>query len=435
MTQAERDRLVALKKTKKGLLTQKEAAAELGVTERQVRRMLGRLKSVGDKSVIHGLKGKVSNRRLDEAVRQRAMKMLSDPRCHDFGPTYARDHLARKHDIDVSKETMRQWMIEAKHWRAGRKKPDKKAHVWRERRSRFGDLVQWDTSTHDWLEGRGGHPIHLITMIDDATSRVLARFVPHDSTEENMKLLELYLQRYGRPRAFYTDKASLFETAEKDRRGESKTSRDQKEMPPTQIGRALRELGIHWIPAHSPQAKGRVERSFQTDQDRLVKDLRMANVTTLEQANQYLETEFLPWWQEHLAVKPRDNEDAHRPLEKGHDLAAILSHVESRIVKSDYTFQFESHQYVIERADIRTGLRGAAVRIEKRRNGALAVRFEQHYLRFRLCDSGLSEPKPARPAVAPSVRKPSQKSGWMRKFELKKGPSLQQAIRISNANS
>ena len=436
MTQAERDRLVVLKKTVKGMMTREDAAAELGVTGRQVRRMLQRLKIYGDKSVIHGLKGRVSNRSLEDAVRQRAMKILSDPRCHDFGPTYARDHLAGKHDIQVSKETMRRWMIEDKRWRAGRKKPEKKMHVWRERRSRFGDLVQWDTSTHDWLEGRGKEPIHLITMIDDATSRVLARFVLHDSTEENMKLLELYLRSFGRPRAFYTDKASLFETADKTKPGESKPNRDQKELPPTQIGRALGELGVVWIAAHSPQAKGRVERSFQTDQDRLVKDLRMADVTTLEQANQYLETEFLPWWQRNLTVAPRDSEDAHRPLEKEHDLAAILSHVESRIVKSDYTFQFEGRKYVIERADIRTGLRGAAVRVEKRRDGTLAVRFEKAYLRYRRCGSEVAIEAPVRQRPASkTIKKPPHKSAWMETFDLKKAPPLKKALALSNATS
>jgi transposase len=435
MTQAERDQLVVLKKTKKGLMTQKEAAAELQVTERQIRRMVWRLKTVGDKSVIHGLKGKVSNSKLDEEVRKRTLEVLSDKRCHDFGPTYARDHLAAKHGIQVSKETMRHWMIEDKRWRAGRKKAERKVHVWRERRSRFGDLVQWDTSTHDWLEGRGSEPIYLITMIDDATSRVLARFVPHDSTEENMKLLETYLQRFGRPRAFYTDKATLFQTAEKTKRGESRQERDPKEMPPTQIGRALGELGIIWIAAHSPQAKGRVERSFQTDQDRLVKDLRMAGAATLEQANQCLETEFLPWWQKNLTLDPRDAEDAHRPLEKGHDLAAILSDVESRIVKTDYTFQFEGNKYVVERADIRTGLRGAAVRIEKRRDGTLAVRFERHYLRYRSCDSGAVTEAPVPRLPSKPAKKTAPKSAWMKKFDFKKSPSLGKAIVISNATS
>ena len=435
MTQAERDQLVVLKKAKKGLMTQKEAAEELDFSERHIRRMLTRLKAVGDKSVIHGLKGEPSNRRLDEDVRRRTVEILSDERCHDFGPTYARDHLLAQHAIEVSKETVRQWMVESKLWRAGRKKPEKKVHVWRKRRSRFGELVQWDTSDHDWLEGRGIERIYLIAMIDDATSRMLARFATHDSTEENMKLLEMYLRRFGRPQAFYTDKASLFQTAEKTRRGESRAGRDPKEMEPTQLGRALRELGINWIGAHSPQAKGRVERSFQTDQDRLVKDLRMAAVTTLDQANRYLETHYLPWWQRNLTVEAREAEDAHRPLEKGHDLAAILSHVESRIVQTDYTFQFEGQRYVIERADIKTGLRGAVVRIEKRRDGSLAVRFKHHYLRYRSCDSGVAAEEPAPRLPSKPARKPAPKSAWMKKFDFKKSPSLGKAIVISNATS
>ena len=195
--------------------------------------------------------------------------------------------MADKHDIEVSKETLRQWMIRAKLWRAKEQKV-KAVHVWRPRRSRFGELVQWDTSEHDWLEGRG-EKLYLIAMIDDATSRLFARFVRHDSTEENMKLLWGYLEKFGRPLAFYTDKASIFRTAEKRRRDEPGVDKDPVEMPPTQIGRALQELGIAWIAAHSPQAKGRVERNFGTAQDRLVKGMRVAGVKTLEQANQYLE--------------------------------------------------------------------------------------------------------------------------------------------------
>ena len=147
--------------------------------------------------------------------------------------------------------------------------------------------MQWDTSEHDWLEGRG-EKLYLIAMIDDATSRLFARFVRHDSTEENMKLLWSYLEKFGRPLSFYTDKASLFQTAEKRKRDEPGVEKDPVEMPPTQIGRALRELGITWIAAHSPQAKGRVERNFGTAQDRLVKGMRVAGVKTIEQANEYL---------------------------------------------------------------------------------------------------------------------------------------------------
>ena len=180
-----------------------------------------------------------------------------------------------------------------------------------------------NTSTHDWLEGRGER-VYLIHMIDDATSELTARFVRHDSTEENMRVLRLYLELHGRPNAFYTDKASLFQTAPKTPR-DAQAPRDPVELPPTQIGRALRELSIVWIAAHSPQAKGRVERSFQTAQDRLVKGLRIAGAGTLDEANRYLDEEFVPWWNRQLSVMPANPTDAHRPLDKACDLNAILS--------------------------------------------------------------------------------------------------------------
>src|SRR5688572_18290442 len=265
MTQADRDRLVTLKKAKKKLITQREAADELGVSTRQVKRLLYALKKRGDKAVVHGLRGKPSNRRIEEKVENQAVKILSAPVYQGFGPTLAAEYLGKKHGIEASKETVRQWMIGGKLWHAKREKV-KQVHVWRPRRSRFGELVQWDTSEHDWLEGRG-EKLYLIAMIDDATSRLFARFVRHDSTEENMRLLWSYLEKYGRPLTFYTDKASIFRTAEKRKRDEPGVDKDPVEMPPTQIGRALRELGITWTAAHSPQAKGRVERNFETAQD------------------------------------------------------------------------------------------------------------------------------------------------------------------------
>ena len=268
--------------------------------------------------------------------------------------------------------------------------------------------MQWDTSDHDWLEGRGER-FYLIHMIDDATSELTARFVAHDSTEENMRLLRTYVETNGRPLAFYTDKASLFQTAPKIARDHQELAREEREpLPPTQIGRALRELGVVWIAAHSPQAKGRVERSFQTAQDRLVKGLRVAQVKTLHQANGYLETEFLPWWNQHLKVAPNNSTDAHRPLDREHDLAASLSIVETRQVANDYTIRFDSKLYRIARPDVRAGLRGANVRIESRLDGSLKVRFQQHYLAVSQClvqpqqnvnpAPAVRQPQPARPA-------------------------------------
>jgi transposase len=431
MTQADRDRLVTLKKAKKRLITQREAAEELGLSTRQVKRLLYALKKHGDKAVVHGLRGRASNRKIEESIEREAVKILSVPVYQGFGPTLAAEYLGRKHGIEASKETVRQWMMRAKLWR-GKKQKVTQVHSWRPRRSRFGELVQWDTSEHDWLEGRGER-LYLIAMIDDATSRLMARFVRRDSTEENMKLLWSYVEKYGRPVTLYTDKASLFQTAERHKRDEPGVEKDPVEMPPTQIGRALRELGISWIPAHSPQAKGRVERNFGTAQDRLVKGMRVAGVTTIEQANEYLINDYLEWWERELTVEPAHRDDAHRPLEKGHNLAASLSHVELRQVRNDYTFRWDGRLYQIERAGVVSGLRGANVRVEQRLDGSLVVRYGERYLPFKVCTEAEKRKSPPAKAVPVSCAGQAGRRGkdWGKNFDLKKGPKVWQAARAS----
>jgi hypothetical protein len=256
--------------------------------------------------------------------------------------------------------------------------------------------------------------------------------VVSDSTVENMNLLERYMKKHGRPLAYYTDKASLFQTAVKTKRDGSRKGKDREELPPTQIGRALRELGITWIPAHSPQAKGRVERGFLTAQDRLVKGMRVAGVTTLEQANHYLETEFQPWVNSTLAVAPANPDDGHRPLEKQHDLAAILSHVEKRRVNNDYTFPLDAKIYQIARKDVCAGLRGAYIRVEQRRDGTVAARFRDRYLSVEKCDQR-AKVTPAKPAQTKPRSKPMKKSEWNKNFDLKKGPKVWLAAQGSGA--
>jgi len=418
MTQADRDRLVTLKKARRKVITQFEAAEELDLSIRQVQRLLVALKDRGDKAVVHRLRGQPSNRRIEEAIEREAVKILSVPVYEGFGPTLAAEYLSSKHGIEASRETVRQWMMRGKLWR-GKKAKVEQVHLWRPRRSRFGELVQWDTSDHDWLEGRG-EKLYLIAMIDDATSRLLARFVRHDSTEENMRLLWSYLEKYGRPLAFYTDKASLFQTAEKHKRDEPGVEKDPVEMPPTQIGRALRELGIAWIAAHSPQAKGRVERNFGTAQDRLVKGMRVAGVRTLEQANDYLLNDYLAWWERELTVEAASNDDAHRALDKSHHLAASLSHVETRQVRNEYTVRWDGKLYQIERHAVTPGLRKADVRVEARLDGTLAVRHGERYLPVKECAEVL---KPATVVAArPAKQRPAKRarSTWMDNFHLKK---------------
>jgi len=325
-------------------------------------------------------------------------------------------------------------MAKAGLWKTGRRRVVE-GHQWRPRRSRCGELVQWDTSTHEWLEGRGER-IYLISMIDDATSRLFARFVRHDSSEENRRLLGSYLERWGRPLAFYTDKAGMFQVTVKTKRQEQREGRDRPQMPPTQIERALRELNVVWIPAHSPQAKGRVERQFLTAQDRLVKGLRVAGAHTLEEANVYLEKEYLPWWNQTLAVQPADPADAHRPLGKEHDMAAILSHVEPRQVTNDYTVRYDGKVYQIDRRDIQVGMRKAWVRVEERLDASIAVQFQGRYARVRRCAPPLPELASLKnmEAKAPRpTRKPPRKSDWMKNFSVHSGPSLRKAIEVSNA--
>ena len=351
MTTKERDRLKVLQEVKKRHITQKQAAAELNLSVRWVRELLSRWRRRGDGALRHGLRGRASNRRTPEAVKQRALELYGKKKqaklWHDYGPTLAAEELAEQHGIAVSRETLRGWLMEANLWRRRRARVEQ-AHLWRARRARYGELVQWDTSEHDWLEGRG-EKLYLIGMIDDAISQLTACFVRHDSTEENLRQLRQYLEQHGRPVALYTDTASLFQIAPR--------AIHHRDAPPeqlSQIGRALKELHIEWIAAHSPQAKGRIERAFRTAQDRLVKGLRQVGANDLETANAYLQQVYVPVWNRRFQRSPQMAGDAHRPLFPETDLDSVLSIRQSRTVSADYTVRWEGTIYGMQREHIRT---------------------------------------------------------------------------------
>jgi len=250
MSQRERDELHWLKQAKDGRITQRQAAERIGVSDRWVRKLLERMGEQGDAVVVHGLRGRPSNRKLPAKTKRQALAVLKQPEWHDFGPTFAAEQLAKCHQIQVGKETLRGWMIEAGMWQS-RSRVQTQMHPWRPRRSGFGELVQWDTSEHDWLEGRG--PLrYLVRMIDDATSWSWGRFVDSDGTAQNMGVLWEYLEKNGRMVDVYTDRDSMFTVA--PRSGESTGEQRQADRL-TQLGRALRELGIGSILAYSPQAK------------------------------------------------------------------------------------------------------------------------------------------------------------------------------------
>jgi hypothetical protein len=394
MTAKERDRLKVLQEVKKRHITQKQAASELRLSERWVRVLLKRWRAGGDGALRHGLRGRPSNRKTPEAVKRRAVELYREKKqarlWHDYGPTLAAEELVDQHGIAVSRESLRRWLMEAKLWRARRARVEQ-AHAWRARRARYGELLQWDTSEHDWLEGRG-EKLYLIGMIDDATSQLTARFVRHDSTEENLRQLGWYLEQHGRPVAVYTDKASLFQIAPR-----AVHHRDAPPQPLSQIGRALKELDIEWIAAHSPQAKGRIERAFQTAQDRLVKGLRQVGAKDLETANAYLQQVYLRRWNQRFRCPPQLAGDAHRALTPGTNLDSVLSVRESRTVASDYTLRWDGVLYRIPPKHMMRGLRGARVVVERRLDGSHWVHWRTRILALEHCEprTELSKPRQA----------------------------------------
>lgn len=430
----ERERLKVLHQVEEGHLKQVEAARRLRLTDRQVRRLQARLRSQGDPEIVHRLRGRRSNRQISDALRQRALGQLRQAQYAGFGPTLAAEHLARQ-GIRVSRETLRGWMSAAGLWQARRRRAPR-VHVWRPRRSCFGELVMMDSSPFRWLEDRGP-ACHLIAMIDDATSRVWGRLVAHDSTEENLRTLGGWLERHQRPLALYTDKNSLFVTSRRPEREEQLRDAPAR----TQFGRALAELDIEWIAAHSPQAKGRVERLFGTLQDRLVKEMRLGQVATLEAANRFLQITFWPFWNQRFAVPPARNSDAHRRLERGHRLEQILSVRVARTVGSDHTVVWNGQRWGVPRENVCSGLRSAHAEIERRLDGSHWLRFRGRYLPLVACPSaarsaspsglrppGLADRKPKLPTKTNNHYSPSPdhpwRQSWKRTFLNCKKPDI-----------
>lgn len=424
MSQCERERLKVLQQIEQGHWTQVEGARRMHLSARQVRRIQRRVAAEGDGGVMHRLRGRPSNRKIPEAMQRRVLAQVRG-RYGDFGPTLAAEHLADG-GLQVSRETLRRWMSAAGLWRSRRRRL-RAVHVWRQRRAAFGELVMMDSSPFRWLEGRGPN-LQLIALIDDATSRIWARFAEHDSTEENLRTLGGWLQRHGRPLALYTDKNSLFVTSRPVQWQEQLDGQPAR----TQFGRALHELGIEWIAAHSPQAKGRIERLFRTWQDRLVKEMRLQGIETIEHANHYLESVFLPWWQQRFARQPRD---AHHRLQREHRLEQILSLREKRLVSPDHTVSWQGQRWGLRRDQVCAGLRGARVEIERRLDGSTWLRFRGRYWPLRHCPaappasvnpSGLRPPgltdkgnNKSKPTHIPPPDHP-----WRRTFLLSRKPDI-----------
>ena len=374
MSQKELQRLPVLEAVLKGQTTQIEAAVCLELSTRQVRRLQGRLKEQGPRGLVHGNRGRSSNRAKPKELRCRVLALIRE-KYPDFGPTLANEQLARKHRIVLSEETVRQWM-RAEGIFNGRRK-SRPHRQWRERSACLGQMVQMDGSHHRWLEKRGGKFV-LMGYVDDATGRVYARFYPSEDREAAFDSFGRYGRLYGIPQSVYLDKHGIYKS-----KGEP-TVEDQlaNRWPQTQFERALSELGVNVIHAHSPQAKGRVERLFKTFQDRLVKELRLAGIEDLTQANRFLKG-FLVRYNRRFSRVARQPGNLHRPVPAGGFLGKILCIKEPRVVANDGTIRIDGQRLQL----LAPGLRPLArkgVTVTLSLKGRLGVLYQGKELGYRV---------------------------------------------------
>jgi hypothetical protein len=401
LSQRDRDRLVMLRQVAEGRVTVTRAGDLMGLSRRQVGRLLKRFHEIGDAAVLHRGRGKPSNNRRPETIRARALSRAREPLFRDFRPTLLAEHLSRDPEIGpLNPHTLRLWMVQEGLWKPRRHRArHRKA---RPRRAAFGELIQWDSSEHAWFEERASGRFTLIQMHDDATNRLLmARFVERDSGAANRQILIDYLRRWGRPVAFYTDKAGHF--GQWTRGKSPRIPLEERELQRTAsiIRTGLETLNIELIQAHSPQAKGRVERNFQTSQDRLVKELRIASVATIEEANRYLDEVYVPFWNRRYAVQPNERRDAHRRLNKTINLERIFADSRTRTVAADFTIRDRNHRWQIPKTQARDIRPGQKISIELRLDGSTHFRFEERYLQLepvpRTLGSRLLNTKPPTP--------------------------------------
>jgi transposase len=386
MSMRERKRLEVLSRVKRGEISLVKAAALLQLSYRQAKRVYGRYRREGDCGLLHGLRGRVSNRKTDVSLRERIVERYRQ-RYGDFGPTLAAEYLA-KEGLKVSVETLRGWLKSAGLWEKRRKRSAHRA--WRARREHVGELVQMDGSHHDWFEGRRPWAV-LMVMIDDASNRTYARFFESETTAAAFIIFKRYVEYYDLPMALYVDKDSIYRPG-RDRTVEEELAGDPAR---TQFGRAMAELGVELICANSPQAKGRVERRNGVFQDRLVKALRLEGISDLDSANAYLEESFLPDLNARFTVTPKRGADLHRRLPGHLQLDRILVFQEERVVQKDWTVRWRNRWFQLTATNGHLGLAGKRVLVCEQLDGTIRLRYRERELEWR----ELAE-KPARPQRA-----------------------------------
>lgn len=369
MTQEELKRLHVIHKALDKHVTQAEAAGIIGVCLRQAQRIVRAVRVGGDKGVIHKSRGQGSNRASPVKIKDEALKLYKE-KYNDFGPTLASEKLFEIDKIKINDETLRLWLIQENvPYKKRKKRPHRQ---WRQRKQCFGEMVQIDGSCHDWLEGRGEVCVFM-GYIDDATGNPFGRFYPYEGTFPAMDSFKRYVKKYGIPVSIYLDKHATYKSTKKP----SVEDELNNVEPLSRFARAVTELGVDVIYADSPQAKGRIERLFNTFQDRLIKEMRLKGIKTIEEANKFL-PQYLPIYAKRFAVKPANDTDMHRSIPEGINLDKILCVKTKRALRNDFTIAHNGKLYQIE-----DNVGAKEVIVEERVNGSMFIAYKDTNLRFK----------------------------------------------------
>jgi hypothetical protein len=404
-------RLKVVHEIRKGHITQKVAASMLALSERQVRRLVRVAKKEGDPGVVHKNRGRRSNRKTPDKVRSKVVSLYRR-RYKGFGPTLAKEKLLEMDGLDVSKETLRQWLIADGLW--VKKRKSSRHRRWRERKACSGEMVQMDGSVHDWLEGRGPKLVFM-GYIDDATSKMYGKFYDYEGTVPAMDSFKGYIKKYGLPMSLYLDRHSTYKSKKKLTVEEELAGLEE---PMSQFERALKELGVEVIHAYSPQAKGRIERLFGTLQDRLVKEMRLGSVKSKDEANEFLKG-YLPVYNKKFQVEAATKTNVHLKLPRGFDLDEYLCVKNERTIRNDNTIAYKGKLYQVEGI-----VRTKKVSVEERVNGSLLIRSRRGSLHYKEI-TGRPERNCQPPVKIPLVRKnniPSKDHPWRRGFKRHRHP-------------
>lgn len=370
LSKKEIDRLATIHRVIDKRLTQIAAAEILHLTDRQIRRILKKVKTGGDKAVAHGNRGKASSKKMPAVMENRILSIV-EKEYYDFGPLLASEKLLERNKIHVSREKLRQLMISRDIWHPN-VKSRAQIHQWRERKSFYGELIQMDGSQHDWLEGRASK-MTLMAYIDDATNKVFARFYEYEGVFSAMDSFKRYINKFGLPCCVYFDRHSTYKTT----RQPSLEEELKGEFAKTQFARALSELGVNRIYARSPQAKGRIERTFETLQDRLIKEMRLAKISNIDAANNFIET-YLDKFNTRFSLAPLKKSNLHKSNPQNFALDEIFCIKEHRTIANNYSFQLKNRLFIISKPSIT--MKKQRICVMKMFDGRILAKLKNKYL-------------------------------------------------------